>query len=187
LKTISILDKKFRLCITRSRVRTSIDQIADRINSDYEKQEILFIAILNGAFIFAADLMRKVKPPCRLTFVKMASYEGEARDENIKELVGLNENLNGKHIILLEDIVDTGFTLDHVMRQIKANYKPASTAVATLLFKPQSYHKNITINYAGIEIPSDFVIGWGLDYKGYGRNFEDIYVIDENLINHLYY
>jgi len=187
LKTVSILDKKFRLCITRTQVRTSIDHIATRINSDYKGKEILFIAVLNGAFIFAADLMRKVKPLSRISFVKMASYQGDTSAGIVNELIGLKDDLNDKHIILLEDIVDTGFTISHAMTQIKANYKPKSVAVATLLFKPQSYRKNIPINYVGLEIPNDFVIGWGLDYNGYGRNLEDIYAVEENLINHLYF
>lgn len=179
MKTISLLDRKFKMCISRAQVRTSIEHIANRINSDYEGKEILFLAVLNGSFMFAADLVRKVKPLCRITFVKVASYQGDTSEGVIKELIGLKEDLNGKHVILIEDIVDTGFTLEHIMKQVKSTYKPASIAVASLLFKPQSYRKSIAIDYAGIEIPNDFVVGWGLDYNGYGRNFEDIYVIEE--------
>jgi len=167
------------MCVNRSQVRTSIDRIAERINSDYAGKEILFVAVLNGAFMFAADLVRKVKPLNRITFVKVASYQGDTSEGTIKELIGLKEDLNGKHVILVEDIVDTGFTLDHVMKQIKSTWKPASIAVASLLFKPQSYRKSIVVDYVGIEIPNDFVVGWGLDYNGYGRNFEDIYSIIE--------
>ena len=167
------------MCISRSQVRTSIEQIADRINCDYEGKEILFIAVLNGSFMFAADLVRRVKPLCRISFVKVASYQGETSQGIVKELIGLKEDLNGKHVVLVEDIIDTGFTLDHIMKQIKSTYKPASVAVASLLFKPQSYRKSIVVNYVGIEIPNLFVVGWGLDYNGYGRNFEDIYAIVE--------
>jgi hypoxanthine phosphoribosyltransferase len=167
------------MSISQLQIRKSIEQIADRINIDYADKEILFVAVLNGAFIFAADLVRKVKPLCRITFVKVASYQGDASEGIIRELIGLKEDLNGKHVILVEDIVDTGFTLDYMIKQIKSTYKPASIAVASLLFKPQSYRKSITIDYVGIEIPNDFVVGWGLDYNGYGRNLEDIYVIAE--------
>ena len=177
MKNISLLDKKFKLSISRSQIRTSIERIADRINIDYEGKEILFIAVLNGSFMFAADLVRKVKPLCRISFVKVASYQGDTTQGIVKELIGLKEDLNGKHVVLIEDIVDTGFTLGHIMKQIKSTYKPASIAVASLLFKPQSYRKSIVINYVGMEIPNDFVVGWGLDYNGYGRNLEDIYVI----------
>jgi len=166
------------MCITRSQVQTSINHIADRINNDYAGREILFVAVLNGAFVFAADLVRKIKPPCRISFVKVASYQGDASEGVVRELIGLKEELNGKHVILVEDIVDTGFTLAHVMKQMKTNYKPASVAVASLFFKPQSYRKNIIIDYVGLEIPNDFVVGWGLDYNGYGRNLEDIYSIE---------
>ena len=179
MKIITLLDQKFKLCISRSQVRTSIEHIADRINVDYEGKEILFIAILNGSFMFAADLVRRVKPMCRISFVKVASYQGDTSEGIVKELIGLKEDLSGKHVILIEDIVDTGFTLGHIMKQIKSTYKPARIAVASLLFKPQSYRKSIAIDYVGIEIPNDFVVGWGLDYNGYGRNFEDIYVIVE--------
>ena len=179
MKTVSLLGQKFKMCISRSQVRSSIDQIADRINNDYEGKEILFIAVLNGAFMFASDLVRRIKPLCRITFVKVASYQGDTTAGIIRELIGLKEDLNGKHVILVDDIVDTGFTLAHIMKQIKTTYKPASVAVASLLFKPQSYRKSIAIDYVGLEIPNDFVVGWGLDYNGYGRNFEDIYVIIE--------
>ena len=167
------------MSIHRSRVCNCIEQIADRINSDYAGKEILFIAVLNGSFMFATELVRKVKPLCRISFVKVASYQGDSTEGIIRELIGLTEDLNGKHVILIEDIVDTGFTLAHVMKQIKTAYQPASIAVASLLFKPQSYRKSIVIDYVGIEIPNDFVVGWGLDYNGYGRNLEDIYVIVE--------
>ena len=166
------------MTIARSQVRTGIDRIADRINSDYAGREILFVAVLNGAFVFAADLVRRIKPPCRISFVKVASYQGDTSEGTIRELIGLKEDLNGKHVILVEDIVDTGFTLAHIMKQIKSDYKPASVAVASLFFKPQSYRKSIVIDYVGLEIPNDFVVGWGLDYNGYGRNLEDIYSIE---------
>jgi len=179
LKTISLFDQKFKMCVGRSKVRTSIDYIADRINRDYEGKEILFLAVLNGSFMFATDLIRKIKPLCRISFVKVASYQGDASQGIIRELIGLKEDLNDKHVILIEDIVDTGFTIDHIMKQIKSTYQPASVAVASLLFKPQSYRKNIVIDYVGIEIPNHFVVGWGLDFNGYGRNFEDIYAIIE--------
>jgi len=167
------------MSISRSKVRISIENIADRINSDYDGKEILFIAVLNGSFMFAADLVRKIKPLCRISFVKVASYQGDTSQGVIKELIGLKEDLNGKHVILIEDIIDTGYTLEYIIKLIKSAYKPASVAVTSLLFKPQSYRKSITIDYVGIEIPNQFVVGWGLDFNGYGRNFEDIYTIIE--------
>ena len=165
-------------------MQKSIEHIAERINHDYKGQEILFVVVLNGAFMFAADLVRKVKLSSRITFVKVASYQGDGSRGIIKELIGLKEDLNAKHVILVEDIIDTGFTLSHIVNQIQTNYKPASFAIASLLFKPQSYRKIIKIDYIGLEIPNDFVVGWGLDYNGYGRNFEDIYsIIEEYPLN----
>ena len=178
MKTISLLGKKFKMSVSRSRVRASIDLVAERINSDYEGKDVFLLVVLNGAFMFATDLIRKLKMPCYISFVKIASYRGEASEGIIRELIGLKEDLNGKHVILVEDIVDTGFTLEHIMNQIRTNFNPASIAVASLLFKPQSYRKSITIDYVGLEIPNDFVVGCGLDYNCYGRNFEEIYVIE---------
>jgi hypoxanthine phosphoribosyltransferase len=167
------------MTLSCSQIKTGVEHIAARINSDYAGKEILFIAVLNGSFMFASELVRKVKPLCRISFVKIASYQGDSSEGVIRELIGLKEDLNDKHVVLVEDIVDTGFTLEHVMKQIKSNYKPASIAIASLLFKPQSYRKSIVIDYVGFEIPNDFVVGWGLDYNGYGRNLEDIYSIVE--------
>jgi len=161
--------------ITQTQVRTSIEHIADRINNDYHGKEIIFLAVLNGAFIFAADLVRKIKPMNNITFVKTSSYQGDSSEGLVKELIGIKEDLNGKHIIVLEDIVDTGLTIEHIFNHVKKNYKPASFAIATLLFKPQAYCKNIAINFVGLEIPNKFVVGWGLDYNGCGRNLVDIY------------
>ena len=167
------------MCISRAKVRAGIEHIAERINNDYEGKEILFLAVLNGAFMFAAELVRQIKPLCRISFVKVASYQGDATEGIVRELIGLKEDLNGKNVILIEDIVDTGFTLEHITNQMRNGYKPASIAIASLLFKPQAYRKNIAIDYVGLEIPNDFVVGWGLDYNGYGRNLEEIYVIEE--------
>ncbi|MDR1673283.1 MAG: hypoxanthine phosphoribosyltransferase [Bacteroidales bacterium] len=177
MKTIHLLDKEFKVSIPCSRVKLAVEHVANRINSDYTGKEVIFVAILNGSFMFVAELMRKIKLTCRISFVKVASYEGDTSGGIVRELIGLKEDLNGKHVILLEDIVDTGFTLDHLMRQIRTNYSPESIAVASLLFKPQSYRKSIPVNYVGFEVPNDFVVGWGLDYNGYGRNLEDICIM----------
>ena len=178
MNRLALGDKKFKMFINRTQVRVSIEHIAGQINCDYEGKEVLFLAILNGAFMFAAELVRKIKPLCRISFVKVASYQGDTTKGIVRELIGLKEDLNDKHVILIEDIVDTGFTLEHIVKQIRKEHNPASVAIASLLFKPQSYRKNIVIDYVGLEIPNNFVVGWGLDYNGYGRNLEDIYVID---------
>jgi hypoxanthine phosphoribosyltransferase len=179
MKKVKISDKEFKLFIPSAAVKRAVDQVAMEINNHYFDQEILFISVLNGAFAFSSDLIRKIKTPCQITFVKLASYNGNESSGVVKELIGLNEKVEGRHVILIEDIVDTGLTIESVVKQLKA-LKPASVKVATLLFKPQAYQKNLKIDYIGIEIANEFVVGCGLDYNGYGRNLEDIYSLVNN-------
>ena len=174
MKKVKILDKEFKMAIPSASIKRAIDQVATLINNDYSEDEILFLSILNGSFMFASDLVKKVKPLNQISFVKLASYNGTSSTGQLKELIGLNERIEGRHVVVVEDIVDTGATIEAIIKQLKT-LKPASVKVATLLFKPQSYLKNLKIDYVGIEIPEDFLIGYGLDYNGYGRNFEDIY------------
>jgi hypoxanthine phosphoribosyltransferase len=174
MKRIKVLDKEFKMSIPASNIRKAVEQLAIQINNDYYEEEILFICILNGCFMFAADLLKKIKVPCQISFVKLASYEGLSSTGSIQELIGINEKIAGKKIIILEDIIDTGTTVDTIVTKLRT-MNPASLKVATFLFKPQSYHKNLKIDYIGMEIPEQFIIGYGLDYHGYGRNLEDIY------------
>ena len=174
MKKVKILDKEFKMAIPAASIKLAIERVAIQINNDYIEDEILFLSILNGSFMFASDLVKRIKPLCQLSFVKLASYEGESSTGIFKELIGLNENIKGRKVVVIEDIVDSGATIETVVKQLKA-LKPESIKVATLLFKPQSYLKNLKIDYVGLEIPEDFLIGYGLDYNGYGRNFEDIY------------
>jgi hypoxanthine phosphoribosyltransferase len=174
MKKVKILDQEFKMVIPSDTIKLAIDQVAMQINNDYFDDEILFLSILNGSFMFASDLVKRIKPLCQLSFVKLSSYNGDTSTGTFKELIGLNENIKGRKIIVIEDIVDTGATIETIIKQLKA-MNPESVKVATLLFKPQSYIKNLKIDYVGLEIPGDFLIGYGLDYNGYGRNFEDIY------------
>lgn len=174
MKKVKILDKEFKMAIPSSSIKRAIDEVATQINNDYFEEEILFLSILNGSFMFTSDLIKRIKPLCQVSFVKLSSYNGDSSTGTFKELIGLNEVIKGRKIIVLEDIVDTGATIENIVKQLKT-LKPESIRVATLLFKPQSYLKNLKINYAGIEIPETFLIGYGLDYNGYGRNLEDIY------------
>lgn len=174
MKKVKILDKEFKMSIPSATIKRAIDQVATQINNDFFEEEILFLSILNGSFMFAADLVKRVKPLCQVSFVKLASYEGDTSTGIFKELIGLNETIRDRHVIVVEDIVDSGATIETIIKQLKP-LKPKTLKVATLLFKPQSYQKNLKIDYAGLEIPEDFLVGYGLDYNGYGRNFEDIY------------
>lgn len=175
---IKILDKSFKVSIRKSQIDAVVKGLADQLNKDFEnaQHEIVFIGILNGSFMFAADLFRQITFPCRITFLKLASYVGTKSTGVIKSLIGINEVLKDRIVIVLEDIVDTGETLENIICQLKG-YEPAAIKVATFLFKPEAYKKDIKIDYIGIEIPNEFIIGYGLDYEGYGRNLPEIYTL----------
>jgi hypoxanthine phosphoribosyltransferase len=174
MRKLKILDKEFKLSIPSASIKQAIEEMAMQINNDYDGEEIFFISVMNGAFMFSADLLKRIKPSCQLSFIKLSSYVGESSTGKVDDLVGLEENMKDRKVIVLEDIVDTGATVESIMKRLK-KMKPASIKVATLLFKPQSYQKNIKIDYIGIEIPEEYIIGYGMDYNGYGRNYEDIY------------
>ncbi len=174
MRKVKILDKEFKISITAASIKQAIENIASQINNTYDGEEVLFISILNGAFMFSSDLVKRIKLQCQVSFIKLSSYSGNSSTGKVEELIGLSENIKGRHVIILEDIVETGSTLNILAGQLKA-MEPASLKIATLLFKPQAYLKNLNLDYIGIEIPSEFIIGYGLDYNGYGRNYEDIY------------
>ena len=174
MRKVKILDKEFKISITAATIKQAIENMASQINNAYEEEEVLFISILNGAFMFSSDLIKRIKLKCQISFIKLSSYSGNSSTGKVEELIGLSENIKGRHVIILEDIVETGNTLNVLAGQLKA-MEPASLKIATLLFKPQAYQKNLNLDYIGIEIPSEFIIGYGLDYSGYGRNYEDIY------------
>lgn len=178
MKKVIIQDKEFKMSILYVNIKRSIERMAFDINQDYEDKEILFISILNGSFMFASDLVRKIKGPCQISFVKLSSYVNGESMGTVSELIGLNEDISGQHVIILEDIIDSGMTIEGVYNRLKKQ-KPASLKIATLLFKPQAFQKSLKIDYIGIEMPNGFLVGYGLDYNGYGRNYEDIYSLNE--------
>jgi len=174
MKEIRILDKKFKELITEKAVEERIAALASQLDTDLEGKDVVFLGILNGAFLFAADLFKHIKLLAKISFVKLASYEGTRSSGTIKELIGWNEDIKGKTIVVIEDIVDTGNTLERIVDELKIR-KVHEIKIATMLFKPAAYTKDIAIDYIGFEIPDDFVIGYGLDYDGYGRNLPSVY------------
>lgn len=176
MKEIRVLDKKFRELIPEKEISERIMKLADQINKDFSGQDVVFLGILNGAFLFAADLFKRIDLQARISFVKLASYQGTSSSGTIKELIGWNEDINNKIIIVVEDIVDTGNTLERIVDELVIR-KASVIKIATLLLKPEAYKKDITIDYVGFRIPNDFVIGYGLDYNGYGRNLPSIYTL----------
>ncbi|HLU84214.1 MAG TPA: hypoxanthine phosphoribosyltransferase [Vicingaceae bacterium] len=174
---ITIKDKTFKPYISAEDLQNAIQKVATTINQDYKGKSPIFIGVLNGSFMFMSDLLKEINLQCTVSFVKLASYEGTSTTGKINELIGLNEDLQGQDIILVEDIVDTGNTLVKLY-EILQNKKVNSIKIASLLFKPEAYHKPYPIDYIGKEIPNAFVLGYGLDYDGYGRNLSSIYVLD---------
>jgi hypoxanthine phosphoribosyltransferase len=173
---VKVKDKEFEISIPSASINEAVQRMADEINRDYKDKTPLFLAILNGSFVFAADLIRKITIPCEISFVKLASYSGTSSTNQVREMIGLNEVITGRHIIILEDIVDTGITLDHLITDLE-KLNPADVKVACFTFKPEAFQKSFRIDYLGISIPNDFIVGYGLDYDGYGRNLPDIYKI----------
>jgi hypoxanthine phosphoribosyltransferase len=170
METINVLDKQFELLIPEMKIQEAVHQLAVRLNEDYFNKEVVFLAILNGTFIFAADLLRQVRLACAISFVKLSSYSGAESSGCVSELIGINEDLEGKNIIVLEDIIDTGTTISRFLKVLETCH-PASVSVVTLLLKPEACRISVKPDYIGIEVPNKFVIGYGLDYKGSGRNY----------------
>ena len=174
MEKITIKDKTFEVSIPFSELEKAAQRVADAINKDVAGKDPLFLCVLNGAFMFAADLLKKVHITCQITFVKVASYEGMASTHKMTSLIGLNEDVEGRTIIVVEDIIDTGFTMEQVVAMLKER-GAAEVRIATLFYKPQAFQRNYPIDYIGMEIPNDFIVGYGLDYDGYGRNLPHIY------------
>lgn len=176
MKTIVVKDKEFKLSIKAGEINEAVERIAFQLNHDLKGKNPVFLVVLNGAFIFAADLYRKINIESEISFVKLASYSGTETTSEVKELIGLNEKLRGRTVVILEDIIDTGTTMQYLIS--KLNYIGASEVLlAALLFKPSAFREDFRIDYLGMEIPNDFIVGYGLDYDGFGRNYADIYKI----------
>lgn len=179
MSNIKLDDKSFTSYISEEKINEVVNRVAALINADYKDKNPLFLVVLNGAFMFAADVLRGITTECQVSFVKLSSYTGISSSGKVKELVGMNEDLEDRHVVVLEDIVDSGTTIEYILADL-ATKKTASIAVATFLFKPDVYKKDFKIQYIGLEIPNHFIVGYGLDYNGFGRNLKDIYVVKSN-------
>ena len=177
MKQVKLKDKKFGVSIPAEKIQSVISEMAAKINNDYKDKNVpLFISILNGSFMFTADLFKHIDFTCEVTFLKLTSYRGTSSTGSVRQLIGVNESIEGRDVIVLEDIVDTGITIEQILGQLKS-FEPASVKVASLLFKPEAYQKKMKIDYIGMKIPNDFIVGYGLDYDGLGRNLADIYTL----------
>ena len=178
MSRVRILDKTFETSIPEAVIKSRIQDVADRINRDYEGKNPMFLAVLNGAYVFAADLMREITIPCEISFVKLASYQGTVSTGKITEVMGINEDLTDRVVVIVEDIVDTGLTMKRMVENLGTR-RPAEVHICTLLLKPDKLQVPLDIEYAAMEIPNEFIVGYGLDYDQQGRNLRDIYSVVE--------
>lgn len=177
MKRVKIYDKEFEIFIPHKKIRSAVERMAAKMNSDLAGKNPLFVCIMNGSFMFAAEIYKHIDIiDSEITFVKLASYKGDKSSGTVKQLVGLEEDARGRTVVILEDIVDSGITIDNILDQM-AGIGPADVKIATLLLKPGALVKKVNLDYVGLEIPNDFIVGYGLDYNGRGRNLTDIYKI----------
>lgn len=180
MNTVVLHDKKFKICMTAAQIDQAVAKVAEKINTDLKDVDVpIFLSILNGSFMFTADLMRKIEVKSDVVFVKLASYQGTESTGEVKQIVGLTKGVEGKTVVVVEDIVETGNTIEEIHKILK-DAGAADIKICTLLYKPDAYKKNIPIDYAALQIPNDFIVGYGLDYNQLGRQYKDIYVLDES-------
>lgn len=180
MKQVKLHDKTFELYIPNNKICKVVEKMADKMNAELAGEKPLFLCILNGSFMFAAELFKRIKlVEAEISFVKLASYQGDQTTGTVKQLIGLNENIEGRTVIILEDIVDTGITICNIQDQL-GKLNPKEVKIATMLLKPDALQKEVNLDYIGLEIPNDFIVGYGLDYDGYGRNLTDIYTVINN-------
>ncbi len=175
---IQVLDKTFETFITREELAKEVKSLATQLNEDYKNEEVVFIAVLNGSFMFASDLMKEVDLVSEITFIKMSSYHGTESTGRVDELIGLNNDLSGKHVVIVEDIIDSGLTMNKIISLLEME-DPKSVKICSLLYKPEAFKGEHKPDYIGFSIPNAFVVGYGLDYDEKGRNLDAIYQIRE--------
>jgi hypoxanthine phosphoribosyltransferase len=175
-KLIQLHDLKFKPYLTEEVIKLRVQEIGKKISKDFGGKNPLFVAILNGSFMFAADLLKSVDLACEISFIKASSYSGTESTKELHISLGPNDEFNGRDIIIIEDIVDSGHSLSKLLPLVK-HKNPSSVTIASLLYKPAAFQADFKIDYIGFEIPNDFIVGYGLDYNGLGRNLKDIYVL----------
>ena len=176
MSRVKLHDLEFELFITEAEVNAAVERVARELKLKYDGKRPLFIGVLNGAFFFAAELVKRLDIECEITFVKVASYHGTSSSGTVTDLIGFNERIEGRHVVVVEDIVDTGNTIVHILELLRDRH-PASVRVATLLFKPDAYKHQVPIDHVALSIPNVFVVGMGLDHDGLGRNLRGIHRI----------
>ncbi|MBO6497435.1 MAG: hypoxanthine phosphoribosyltransferase [Roseivirga sp.] len=178
LPSVTVHDKTFELFISDEQIQSKIAELGQRLSADFASKKPLLIGVLNGSFMFASDLMKSINIDAEITFIKVSSYSGMQSQGKTKELIGLNEAIEGREVIVVEDIVDTGITMEGIVNELN-KIGAANVEVASLLVKPDCLQRDVTVKYTGFEIPEKFVVGYGLDYDGLGRNLKDIYQLKQ--------
>lgn len=178
MENIKVRDREFAVSIPEEKIKARVAEVAAQISHDLEGKRPLFLAVLNGSFVFAADLLRGIETPCEISFVRMASYEGTSSTGAVKQLIGLKEDIKDRTVVIVEDIIDSGLTMVHLLELLKEK-QPADIKIAALLVKPGNLKVELDIPYGCFEIPNDFIVGYGLDYDGEGRNLPSIYTVTE--------
>lgn len=178
MNTVQVRDKQFALYLTEDCIKERIAKIASQVEAELIGKHPLFLVVLNGAFVFAADFLRSITTPCEVSFIRLASYEGTSSTGEVKELIGLNEEIAGRTVVILEDIIDSGLTMQELLQTL-ALKNPKEIRIVSLFVKPDNLKVNLDIQYCCFEIENDFIVGYGLDYDGEGRNLSDIYKVVE--------
>lgn len=174
MNQVRVKDKNFKLFLSAETIQENIKKVAERISADLEGQDPLFLAVLNGSFMFASDLMKNITIPSQISFIKLASYEGMESGGKVREVFGLTEKIEGRTIVIVEDIVDSGRTMTQLLSSLNTR-NPKAIKIATFLYKPEALQCELDLDYVVFEVPNDFVVGYGLDYDGYGRNLGAVY------------
>ena len=178
MEIVQVLDKKFSLYISKEQIRERVKEVAAEIEKDLKDKNPLFLVILNGSFVFGADLLREMNFPCEITFIRMSSYEGTSTTGEVKQVIGLRESIEGRTVVVVEDIIDTGYTMKEMLR-ILTEKNPEDIYVTSLFVKPDNLKVDVKIDYRCFDLDNDFIVGYGLDYDHYGRNLPDIYKVVE--------
>lgn len=178
MDSIQVKDKRFKVFLKESDILDRVRKVAEQINNDLKGEKPIMLAVLNGSFVFAADLMRDISIPCEISFVRMSSYSGTSSTGRVKELIGLKEDIENRSVVVVEDIIDSGLTMKELLSTLREKH-PKQIKIASLLVKPGNLKVDLDISYRCFDIPNDFIVGYGLDYDGEGRNLRNIYVVDE--------
>ncbi len=179
MEKIQVKDRFFKMYLEESEIQHIVKNVADRISHDYKNRKPILCPVLTGSYLFVADLTRYIEFDAEVAFVRYSSYQGMSSTGNVKAILGFPQKCKGRDVIIVEDIVDSGISMEYMIAELK-KLEPASIAICSFFFKPGNFQKDFKVDYVGKEIPNDFIVGYGLDYDGVGRTYRDVYILDDN-------